>query len=207
MNHNTRRMRRLVSYQTPTTVQAQDVDSTEETATSNVVRTTETGEVRKGTFSITVKDDAGKELYSNKAEEFEYDVVDSLQNALVYHGAKLSSEQVDFIGSALKSDDAETDKAIGGSVQDVVRIINAKLKADAKSSAYQALVNKYKPLEGEKKETAMARLVANFIKLAGVSKEAAIETLKAGKALPEDYTVADFDSTPLRRTKGEDSEE
>jgi hypothetical protein len=31
--------------------------------------------------------------------------------------------------------------------------------------------------------------------------------LKQGKALPEEYTVADFDSTPLRRTKGSEDEE
>lgn len=188
---------RQVSYQTATEVPAE----------SNVVESTEFGERRKGTFSITVKDDAGKVLYENKEETFTYDVVNSLANALKYSGAKLEDASIDALGKALQSKDAEVSKSIGEAVGDIVRIINTKLKADAKSSAYQALVNKYKPLEGEKKETAQARLVANFIKLAGVSKEVAVTQLKAAKALPEDYTVADFDATPLRRTKGEDTEE
>jgi hypothetical protein len=154
----------------------------------------------QSTFSITVKGDDDKVLYENKEEAFSYESVDSIQNALRYFGAELNDASVKFIGEALKGEES------GKATKKLVDIVNSKLKADAKSNAYQALVNKYKPLEGEKKESAMARLVANFIKLAGVSKENAIDTLKAGKALPEDYTVADFDSTPLRRAKGESEE-
>jgi hypothetical protein len=161
-----------------------------------------------GTFSITVTSDEidpetkeKKVLYKKEEEPFTYEQVDSLANVLRASGAKLDDTQIEFLNQALAGSE-ETGKA----VKSIVTLYNAKLKADAKSSRYQALVNQYKPLEGEKKESAQARLVANFIKLAGVSKESAIEMLRNNKALPEDYTVADFDSTPLRRTKGDSDE-
>ena len=193
---NTRNRRRLVDYQEVEAV-AKDV---------NHVRDTEFGSVRRSTFSITVKGDDEKEIYANKEEPYEFDVVNSLANVLRHAGAKLDDAAVVAFGKTLKSTDPAIDQTIGEAVQEIVKTYNNKLKADAKSNAYQALVNKYKPLEGEKKESAQARLVANFIKLAGVSKETAINQLKMAKALPEEYTVADFDSTPLRRTKGDDSE-
>jgi hypothetical protein len=193
---NTKRNRRLIDAQLAT-----------ETVDANFVKDTEFGSVRKSTFSINVKDENGKELYSNKEESYEFDVVNSLANVLRHAGAKLDDAAVTALGKALRSNDPAVDTTIGEATQEIVKTYNNKLKADAKSSAYQGLVNKYKPLEGEKKESAQARLVANFIKLAGVSKEVAINQLKAASALPAEYTVADFDSTPLRRTKGDDSEE
>jgi hypothetical protein len=192
-------MRRRVDYQL----------ATEETAgvDTNLVKTTDFGSIRKGTFSIKVKDESDKVLYENKEEPYEFDVVNSLANVLRHAGAKLDDTAVKALGQSLRSSDPAIDLTIGEATQEIVKTYNNKLKADAKSSAYQGLVNKYKPLEGEKKESAQARLVANFIKLAGVSKEVAITNLKIAKALPEEYTVADFDSTPLRRTKGDDNEE
>ena len=189
----------------------QEVAEAEE-AVTNVVKTTDFGEVRKGTFSITVKsdekDEKGKDkiLYENKSEAFEYDVVNSLSNALKHLGAKLTDDQINFVGEALTSTDAETDKTIGEAVAGLVKTYNAKLKSDAKSARYQALVNQYKPLEGEKLETAQARTIANVIKMSGLPKDAVIKMLVENKVLPNDYTVADFDSTPLRRTKGDSDE-
>lgn len=189
-------------------------EDTEQKEVSNVVETKPWGEVRRGTFSITVNaDEVDKEtgkkkvLYTNDNEPFEYDVVNSLPSALIHAGAKLSEDAMTFLSTALKSEDAEVDKANGSATSMLWKTYNAKLKADAKSSAYQKLVNKHKPLEGEKKESAQARLVANAIKLAGISAETAIDGLKTMKMLPEDYTVADFNATPLRRTKGSDEDE
>ena len=164
----------------------------------------EFGEILSGTFSIKIKEDPddknSKILYENKAEPFEYEKVNSIQNVLRHIGAKLDDNQIKFIGQALATEES------GKATLKLVEIYNAKLKADAKSSAYQSLVNKYRPLEGDKKETAQAKIVAGFIKLAGVSKEIAVEQLRKAGALPEDYTVADFDSTPLRRTKTADND-
>lgn len=178
-------------------------------------------ETKTGTFNIKVTSDEidpetkeKKVLYENKEESFIYPQVigGAILNVFRDSGANFDSSQEDFFTSIFKPtlDEAgvetENSKTIGEAVKSLVTLYNNKLKADAKSNAYQALVNKYKPLEGEKKESAQARLVANFIKLAGVSKEIAVEILRSNKALPEDYTVADFDATPLRRTKNEDSE-
>lgn len=174
--------------------QTAEVTETETSANPNVSTV-------KGTFSITVKDDSDKVLYENKEEPFEYEKVTGLSTVLTHAGAKLDESQIDFLNQALAGSE-ETGKA----VSKLIELYNNKLKADEKSSKYQSLVNKYKPLEGEKKESAQARSVANFIKLASVSKEVAIERLKSIQALPEDYTVADFDSTPLRRTKGDSDE-
>lgn len=212
-----RRRTRRVDYQMPATPQtsvetsAKEDDKAEDTSKKNVVRTTDFGEVRKGFFSITVKD-GDKVLYENDKEEYEYDVVDSLVNALRHAGAVLSQDQIDFIGSALVvKDDAGNEtadsKKTGEAVAVLVKTYNAKEKADAKSSAYQTLVNKHKPLEGEKRETAIARTIANVVKLAGISAETAIEMLKSKGAVPEDYTVADYNATPLRRVKGDNDED
>jgi hypothetical protein len=155
----------------------------------------------KSTFSITIKGDDGKIIYENDKEPYTYDSVDSIHNALRYFGAKLDDGAMSFLNDALTGDDT------GKAVKKIIDLVNAKLKADAKSNAYASVINKKKPLEGEKKESAMARLVANFMKLANSSKEDAIETLKMGKALPPEYTVADFDATPLRRSKGDSEDE
>jgi len=193
----------LVSFQNVASLLPTEGETTE---VSNVVKETEFGEVLRGTFSIKVTDDAKKVLYENKEEPFEYNKVNSLANALRYFEAKLDDSAITMLGTALTSKDEAVSKTIGEAVATVVKVINIKLRADAKSAAYQSLVNKYTPLEGEKRDTAMARLVANFIRLAGVSKETAVSQLVIAKALPEDYTVADFDATPLRRTKSDEDE-
>jgi hypothetical protein len=183
---------------------------------SNKVKDTDFGEVRKGTFTIKVtgkkKNEETKKiedviLYENKEEPFEYDYCSSIANALKHAGAKLSEDQIDFLGTALKSEDTEVDKTIGEAIAKILKTYNAKLKADAKSSQYQSLVNKHKPLEGEEREVAIAKTIRGFVKLSGISVETAIEVLKAQKAVPSDYTVEDYNATPLRRTKGDEDEE
>lgn len=184
----------------------QVVDETE--TVQNVDLDKEFATMTNGTFVINVtadeKDEQGKDkvLYANKEEPFSYPQVDSIHNVLRHMGAKIDDTQIEFLNQALAGAE-ETGKA----VVRIVKLYNDKLKADAKASAYQSLVNKYKPLEGEKKESAQARMVANAIKLGGVSKETAIEGLKNMGFLPKDYTVADFDSTPLRRTKADSNDE
>lgn len=217
-NRPRRRNARLVSYQTPEQVNVPSVEDTtvsenEENGgdeeESNIVEEKPWGSVKRGYFSIKVlgEDKKAAPLYENKKEEFKYDQVNSLVNALVYSGAKLNDSQIQAFGQALtNSEDAEIDKTIGEAVTEIVRTFNTKLKADAKSSAYQTLVNKYKPLEGEKRKTAIARTINNLVKLAGISAESAIEVLKSKKAVPEDYTVDDYKATPLRRTKDEDDD-
>ncbi len=201
-----------------TTVVDTTPDNTEDKAEDKkegpvTVKTTDFGEIRRDTFSISVTGDevdkeTGKKkvVYENKAEPFEYDFVVGLPNVFKHLGAKLDENQEEFLATALKSEDAEVDKTIGKATSDLVKLYNAKVKADAKSSAYQSLVNKHKPLEGEKMETARARLVSMFMRMGGISADTAIEELKGLKKLPEDYTVADFNATPLRRTKGDDDE-
>jgi hypothetical protein len=215
-NKPTRRnsRRNLVSYQTPETVKAIEPTETDnESLPSTVLRDYEVdgdvlGEIHAGTFSISitneVKDENGKiakkVVYENEKEPFEYRKVVGFPNLLKHLGGKLDDNAVQFLNQALAGD--ETGKAI----QSLMSMANAKFKADAKSSAYQALVNKHKPLEGEKRETAIARTIANFVKLAGISAEVAIEVLKSKNAVPADYTVEDYNSTPLRRTKGDSDE-
>lgn len=198
----------VVENETPVSENVAEVNEAEESNTSNHVRDTDFGEILRGTFSINVKSDEidketkeKKVLYSNDAEAFEYEKVSSFSNMLLHAGAKLGEDQVKFLVEALSSDDEETSKSIGKAMLQIQSLYNAKLKADAKSSAYAALVNKYKPLEGEKKESAQSQLVARFVKLAGVSQDAAIEALKKAGALPETFTTADL--VPLRKTKGD----
>lgn len=206
-----------VLYQNPETTSTETEETTEEeTSGPVVVKETDFGQVRRGTFSIKVKGKKKNEetkkmedvvLYENDAEPFEYDFCSSLSNVLKHAGASLTDDQVAFLGDALKSTDEATDKTIGEAVAKLVKIYNDKKKADAKSSAYQTLTNKHKPLEGEEREVAIAKTIKNFVKLAGISVETAIDVLKGQKAVPADYTVEDYNATPLRRTKGDDDEE
>lgn len=201
-----------VSYQLATENTSTEEVEVEEK--SNKVKDTAFGEVRKGTFSIKVTTKAknaegkmeDKVLYENKEEPFEYDFCSSLSNCLTHAGAKLTSDQIDFLGTALKSEDAEVDKGIGEATSKIQKVYNSKLKADAKSSAYQSLVNKYKPLEGEDREVAIAKTIRGFVKLSGISVETAIEVLKAQKAVPADYTAEDYNQTKMRKTKGDDED-
>jgi hypothetical protein len=168
---------------------------------SNFIRDTPFGEVRRGTFGITVKNAKGDELYKKTDEPFEYEVVNGFANVLKHAGAKLDENQEQFLTQALAGSN-ET----GEAVRDLITMYNDRLKANAKSSAYASVVNRVKPLEGEDRETAVAKTIRGFVKLAGISVATAIEVLKAQKAVPEDYTEADYLATPLRRTKGDDDE-
>lgn len=173
------------------------------------LRDSDFGEIHEGTFEITVKspeekDEKGnpKVLYTNKAERYEYERVVGFANLLKKEGAKLDDTAIDMLNQGLAGSE-ETGKAVAA----LITMANAKYKSDAKSSAYQAIVNKYKPLEGEKRETAIARTIKTFVQLSGITVETAIEVLKGQKAVPEDYTVADYLATKLRKTKGDDEDD
>lgn len=197
-----RRQSAKVSFQTVT-------DTEEEKDTEDegpkVVRETPFGQILQGFFAIKVKDDTGKKvLYENKKEPFEYPQVNSYVMALVHAGAKLSDKEIDAIGAAIP-------ESAGPQVKRLTKVYNDRLRADAKSSAYQSLVSKHKPLEGEDKLVAIAKTIRNILKFAPfLTAESVIESLKGQKAVPSDYTVEDYNSTQLRKTKGaevEDDEE
>jgi hypothetical protein len=215
INSNTQVSLQEGELQTITSEDVAELEVGEASEESNIVETTDFGDRRRGFFSISVtgdeKDEKGnkKVLYENKKEPFVYDFCNSLVSVLRHAGAKLADDKADFLADALKSEDAEADKSIGEAVLALVKIYNGKEKADAKSSAYAAIVNKYKPLEGEKRDTAIARMIATNVKLMGVSAETVIQMLQTMKPspIPADYTVVDFNNTPLRKTKGEGDDE
>lgn len=215
MNTNTRRRRlglsKMVDFQTATTEKPTEAtDNTEETTVA--AEDNEFGSILTSTFSVKVKGEGedGKEkvLYENKKEPFKYQTVGSVVSLLKYLGAKnFPDANVDILGKALTSEDENTSKEIGEAIAEVLKIANAKFKSDAKSSAYQSIVNKYSPLEGEKRMTAIARTINNFVKLAGITPEVAIEVLRSKGAVPEDYTVQDYKETKLRKSKDDSAEE
>lgn len=182
-------------------VSFQVVEDAEEKETEEegpkVVRETPFGSILQGFFAIKVKDDTGKKvLYENKKEPFEYPQVNSYVNALVHAGAKLTDKEIDAIGAAIP-------ESAGPQVKRLTKVYNDRLRADAKSSAYQSLVSKHKPLEGEDKLVAIAKTIRNILKFApALSAESIIASLIAQKAIPVDYTVEDYNSTQLRKTKG-----
>lgn len=147
-----------------------------------------------GTFRISVKDDNGEVQYQNDAEPFEYHEVPSLETALKYFGATLTDDQTQFLTEALQGSE-ETGKA----VKEIIDTINDSLKNNAKSNAYQRVFNAHKPLTEENIMNAHASIVRNFIKTSNVSDETAVETLKAAKVLPDDFTVEDFRSNKGKR--------
>lgn len=183
-----------LSFQTPT---ATEEEEKEEEEGPKVVRETAFGRILQGFFAIKVKDDTGKKvLYENKKEPFEYPEVDALANAIVHAGAKLTDAEIDAIGSAIP-------ESAGPQVKRLTKVYNDRLRADAKSSAYQSLVSKHKPLEGEDKLVAIAKTIRNILKFAPfLTAETVIETLKTQKAVPVDYTVEDYNGTQLRKPKG-----
>jgi hypothetical protein len=175
--------------------------ATETPVVSTKVKDTDFGAIYQGTFSITVKS-GDKVIYTSKAEPFQYEKVEGFSNVLKHSGAKLEDTQINFLNQALSGSE-ET----GIAVKELIDMYNDRLKANAKSAAYAAVTNKHKPLEGEDRETAIAKTIRGFVKLAGISVETAIEVLKSKGAVPEDYTVADYNTTPLRRTKGGEDED
>lgn len=151
-----------------------------------------------GTFRITVKVDETDEdgnvkgekvLYENKEQPFSYFKVPSLESALKLEGAKLSDDQSQFLGEALKGS-----KETGEAVKGIVDIYNDYLKTSAQRREYSSILNEKTPLTDENRDNAMASTVRNFVKTAGVSPEVAIGMLKGLKPSPlsEDYTVARF---------------
>ena len=207
---------RRISYQTPNQAQGtlQDDTETETKETkkaATLVEETDFGGIYQDTFSITVskkvKNPETKkmeevEVYANDAEPFKFPKVDALALALVYFGVK--KETLDL---------ANFSKSLGGKesgpvVAKITKMINDRLRADAKSSAYAALVNKHKPLEGEDREIAVAKAIKAFSRIApSMSIETVIEVLKANKSVPEDYSVEDYNATPLRKTRGADEDD
>lgn len=180
-------------------------DATEEKKEGpKTVKETDFGSIMQSTFSINVSKkvknpETGKMeekvLYSNDEEPFEYPKVNSLVNAIVHAGGKLSAQQIDAFGKLLGAENNEA-------VVKLTKIYNDKLKADAKSSAYQSLVAKHKPLEGEEREVAIAKSIRQLVRYSNFAVEVVIDMLKKNKAIPEDYTVEDYNATPLRKTKG-----
>jgi hypothetical protein len=211
MNTNIRRNRRNgLSFQ----VAAQEPEVKE--PESKVVEENEYGKMLRSTFEITVKSKTDKDKdgnflvkYSNKAEPYQYQSVETLVGALRYMGAKsLPDANIEALGNALTiKDDEDADKELGESVAKILKALNAKFKSDAKSSAYQGIVNKNTPLEGEQRNTAIARTINNMVKLTNLSAEEVIEILKAKKAVDDDYTVQEYRETPLRKTGGAKEED
>lgn len=183
-------------------------------AEGNKVKTTPWGEVRRGTFSITVKSDTEKDekgnpkvLYEQKAEPFEYDHVSSIANVFVHQGAKLTDTQISMIGKMVADpDDTDNDKLLGEANSYLLEVWNERLKSNAKGKAYAAIFNRVKPVEGEKRESAIASTINKLVKLMGVSPEIAIANLKKIGVVPEEYTLGDYNETKQRR-KSEDDEE
>jgi len=212
MNTNTNRRARLLSLQTPVAVDA--VDATDETPEQEVVTSTEENEfgpILNSTFSIKVpngkkdKDGNPEYFYKNDKEPFKYQGFFGVITYLQFLGAKLPDANVEALGKALTSDDKETDESIQKAIKQLIKDATAKEKADAKASAYQSLLNKHKPLDESQRETAIARTINNFVKLAGITPEVAIEVLKSKGAVPEEYTVMDYRTTPLRKSKADSS--
>jgi hypothetical protein len=202
---------RLVSLQSVAEAETEPVNS-------NVIEENSFGKLMKGTFTITVKsttekgeDGKPKVLYSEDNEPFKYQTVDNLPSLFRYLGeveGEFPDANIKALANALTAkDNPELDEKLGKAVDAILKMANAKFKSDAKSSAYQSIVNKYTPLEGQKRDTAIARTIANFVKLASITPEVAIEVLKSKGAVPADYTVQDYKDTPLRRTKDEEDGE
>ena len=144
-------------------------------------------ETLQDTFSISVKDDEDKVVYTNKSEPYSYSKVPSLQTALEYFGAKLSEDQKNFLTEALSGGE-DTGKAVAK----VVETINDALKADAKSSAYAKVFNANKPVTEEAIGNAHARMIRSLCKTANVSDETAHSRLQAAGIVPTEYTLELF---------------
>jgi hypothetical protein len=224
-NRIVRKARKTVISRDKSLIDAQAVGAVEDTSTeeaseekkSTQVEVNEFGPVMKATFSIKIKnegDDAKDRpfLVNNPKEPFTYQSFTRLIPALAYHGGFKVSEFPEANADALEKafdfgDNKELQEKADEAIDSLLKILNAKSKSDAKNSAYQSIVNKNAPLEGEKRQTAIARTINNFVKLAGITPEVAIEILKSRNAVDADYTVQDYRETKLRKTKDESSED
>lgn len=209
--------RKGLDYQTPGAVAEPE---TEEKKEVKVLREMENGigEICQGHFTIKVtklekNEKTGKkekvELYKNDREPFEYPRVFSLVNALRHAGKFVMKDKfVDMTDAQIDTLGQNIPESFNTAVVRLTKVYNDRLKADAKSSQYNSLVTKYKPLDEEEKEVAIAKIVKGLVKVAShLSVETVIELLKTQKAIPEDYTVEDFNETKLRKSRGESDEE
>jgi hypothetical protein len=146
------------------------------------------------TFSITVKDDEGKEVYKNDAESFKYPKVVGLANYLRHKGAKLTDDQITFLGEALKGDET-----IDTAYKELIEDLNGLLFARAKQSAYSRVLNEHKPISEETISNSQARMVRDFVRQnPTVSAASAIEVLKQFVPSMKDYTLAQFEANKGR---------
>jgi hypothetical protein len=184
--------------------QKADVVEPEETEVEEVSEVEETpwGVIKSGTFPITVKDETGKKvLYENKKEPFKYPQVVGLGNAIVYFGGTMSDKQLEDFATVIGDSN-------GPQVKKILDVVNTRLRTDAKIKSYQQLVTKHKPLEGENLEVAIAKMIRQFTRVnPAFSVDTVITILKGSKAIPADYTVDDYNSTPLRKTRGAKEED
>ena len=124
-----------------------------------------------GTFKISVSDDNGNEIYANDSEAYEYEQVDSLPAAINRYGGDLTGDAISFLSEALAGEKNQA------AVTEIVDLINGKLKANAKNSAYQTIANAKKPMSADDKRKAFDRMVDMFAKLNGVTVDEARKTL------------------------------
>lgn len=206
-----------IDFQTPGAVaEPEAVEATDKGP--KVIRKMEDdlGDYVQGHFSIrvtkeeknpTTKKMETKVLYENKAEPFEYPRINAYPNVL-RHASRfgnndkvvtMTEDQFDAIGAAIP-------EAYGPAALRVTRIYNDRLKADAKSAAYNSVQSKHKPLDEEEKEVAWAKAIRNIVRSSAMSAETVIELLR-GKVVPEDYTVEDYTATKMRKSKGSDEED
>jgi hypothetical protein len=146
------------------------------------------------TFSITVKDDENKVVYSNDAESFKYPKVVGLANYLRFRGAKLTDDQIQFLGEALKGD-----ATIDAAYKELIEDLNGLLFARAKQSAYSKVLNEHKPVSEETIANSQARMVRDFVRQnPTVSAESAIGVLKQFVPSMKDYTIELFNANKGR---------
>lgn len=149
--------------------------------------TSEYATQHKDTFSITVKDDDGKEVYKNKEEPYTFLQAESLANHLRLKGANMTDDQINFLGEAL------TGEGTGDAVKALVEEMNSVLQAKAKSAAYAGVFNAHKPVTEETIANSQARMVRDFVRQnSTVSEESAIEVLKQFVPSMKDYTIEEF---------------
>ena len=152
-------------------------------------------EKREGTFSIKVKDDEDKVVYENKVEPFVYYWLPSYQSALRLHGAKLTDDQITFIGEGLKGS-VETGKAN----QELLDILNSAERAASKGLAYSQKYNEKKPKTEEQEENAYAVMLRKYLFVnPGTSDESALEMMHSVNIIPKEFTLADFRSNKAKR--------
>lgn len=129
------------------------------------------------TFSITVSNDADADAphYKNDKEPFSYRQVADLPAALRQFDGDIDDTTAEFLNEAIKSE------ANAKAVAEIVSIVNGKLKANAKNSRYQSVMNQYKPMSADDAAKAFERMVSTFAQLNKVSLDVARATLAALK--------------------------